>query len=133
MIELMSLLLNFVLASGLIYYGSRRRREAAEASSAEQGAKQTEFATYKQSVEFLSRQLSEAYSEIDKMQDIINAKRSEIIELIRRTKQLEVDLINQESSSRKLILRSCVREDCSDRQEYHQKVEKHQPQEECAA
>ena len=67
------------------------------------------------SVSFLQGQLSDAYAEIDKMQEIINAKRDEVIELIRRTKELEIALIEFESSAaidRKLI---CSRSGCPDR------------------
>lgn len=110
MIELISIVLNLVLGSSLIlFYSSNRRKQAAEASTAEVGARRGEFDINRQQIEFLSHQLNEAYAEIDKMQDIINEKRNEIIELIRITKRLEVELINGER------LR-CLRSVCAERE-----------------
>lgn len=115
MIELISILLNLVLGSSLIlFYSANRRKQAAEASSAEINVRQSEFEINRQQIEFLGHQLSEAYSEIDKMQDIINDKRNHIIELIRLTKQLEIDLINEANRRRR---QACAKIQCPQREE----------------
>lgn len=115
MIELISLILNLILGSSLIlFYSSNRRKQAAEAASAEIGVRQSEFEINRQQIEFLSHQLNEAYSEIDKMQDIINEKRNQIIELIRQTKSLEINLINKENMHKRY---ACIHEGCSDREQ----------------
>ncbi|MEG0656496.1 MAG: hypothetical protein RR465_05700, partial [Mucinivorans sp.] len=63
--ELVSLVLNLVLGGSLIgmllFYSSKRRREAAAAASAETGSRSDEFALHRQSIEFLSAQLQEAW------------------------------------------------------------------------
>lgn len=114
MIEIISIALNLILGSSLIlFYSSNRRKQAAEASSAEIGVRRGEFDINRQQIEFLGHQLSQAYSEIDKMQEIINEKRSQIIELIRQTKQLEVSLINEACIRRQ---QACLREGCTERE-----------------
>lgn len=114
MIEIISLLLNLVLGSTLIlFYSSNKRKQAAEASTAEIGVRQSEFDINRQQIEFLSHQLSEAYVEIDKMQDIINEKRCQIIELIRQAKQLEIDLITEENIRKR---QACFRNSCTERE-----------------
>lgn len=117
MIEIVSLILNLLLGSGLIlFYSQHKRKQAAEASSAELDVRRNEFDIHRQSVEFLSRQLSEAYTEIDRMQDIINDKRLQILDMLRRTNQLEIDLLNQETIRKKLKMSTCRRADCAERE-----------------
>lgn len=117
--ELLSLILNLALGGGvvgiLIFYGSKRRKEAAEASSAEIESKTDEFALHKQSIEFLSSQLNEAWSEVEKLQNIINTKRDEILSLMRQTKELEIELIEQISLRRRAELNACARVECIER------------------
>jgi len=114
--EIISLILNFILASGLfgtlIFYKSKRRKEAAEATGVEIENMHNEFGVHRQSVEFLSHQLAEAYGEIDKMQDIINRNREHILELIRQTKLLEINLINEEGKRRQAEIFACRRSSC---------------------
>lgn len=119
MFDIISLIINLLLGSGLIgtfiFYRSKRRVEAAQARSAELGVRRESAEFERSSVVFLQGQLSDAYVEIDKMQEIINAKREEIIELIRRTKDLEVALIEFESTAtldRKFV---CFLTNCSTR------------------
>lgn len=108
-----------MLSSGIIgvtlFYNSKRRSAAAQAMSAEIGSKSEEFALHRQSIEFLSSQLSEAWSEVEKLQNIINTKRDEILSLMRQTKELEVELIEQIGSRRLAELASCSRGECPDR------------------
>lgn len=117
--ELVSLVLNFILGSGLvgllIFYTSKRRKEAAEASSAEIETRSDEFNLHRQSIEFLSSQLSEAWGEVEKLQTIINAKRDELVALMRQTKELEFDLIEQISLRRRAELAACARSECPER------------------
>lgn len=104
-LELVSLVLNFLLSSGLIatllFYNSHRRKIAAEASNEELNVRKSALSIEHQSIEFLHNQLCDAYIEIDKMQDIINQKRDEIISLIRATKELEIALIETQQQLRK--------------------------------
>ena len=119
--EVISVILNFVLASGLcgtlIFYQSKRRKEAAEATGVEIVNMQAEFGIHRQSVEFLSRQLAEAYAEIDKMQEIINRNREHILELIRQAKMLEMNLINEEGRRRQAEILACRSTGCPQRKE----------------
>ena len=119
--EIVSLIFNFLLASGLfgtlIFYRAKRRKESAEAAGAEIVNMQAEFGIHRQSVEFLSQQLAEAYAEIDKMQGIINRNRDHILELIRQTKLLEIDLINEEGRRRQAEIIACRRTGCTQRKE----------------
>lgn len=117
----MSTILNFILASGLLgtllFYKSKRRTEQAQAQGAEIHNRQSEFELQRQAVEFLGSQLTEAYTEIDKMQEIISKKREEIIELIRQTKKLEIQLIQSQNTQRKAELNACYTGDCTLRKE----------------
>lgn len=117
--ELISLILNFVLGSGLItivvFYSSQKRKQAADASAAEVSVKRSKMELEHESIRFLQSQLNEAYTEIDKMQEIINRKRDEIIELIRQSKELEVNLINYQNRNRILQTLSCQAMECGSR------------------
>ncbi|MEG2761101.1 MAG: hypothetical protein RR921_07200 [Mucinivorans sp.] len=117
--ELISLIINLLLGGGmvgmLLFYSSKRRKEAAVASSAEIGSKSDEFTLHRQSIEFLSAQLQEAWSEVEKLQNIINSKRDEILSLMRQTKELEIDLIEEISSRRRSELSACSRTECTQR------------------
>lgn len=118
--ELLSLVLNFILGTGLLgtllFYGARRRKEQAEASGVELENQEQDFEIHRRSVEFLSAQLSQAYTEIDKMQSIINLKREEIVELMRMCKELEVDLIEHEAQMRIARMNICLTQSCSNRE-----------------
>lgn len=117
--ELFSLILNFLLGSGVIgvaiFYSSKRRKAAAEASCAELGAKEQEFSLQKDNIEFLSSQLQESWAEIEKLQSTLNSQRDQIVELISKIKQLEIELIENHSLCRRAELSSCKRLECPDR------------------
>ncbi len=117
--ELFSLILNFLLGSGvvgiLIFYSSKRRTASAEASSAESGAKGQELSIQRQNIEFLSSQLQEAWSEVEKFQTLLNTKRDQIVRLIAQTKQLEIELIESHSELRRAELSICQRVECPQR------------------
>lgn len=113
----LNLLLGSGLAGVLLFYRSKRRKESAEATHVEMGNRQVEFDIHRQSIEFLSGQLSEAYCEVSKLQDIVNDKRDDIIKLIRQTKQLEIDIIERENLIRRAALVACYRGDCNERKE----------------
>ncbi len=114
--ELLSIVLNFVLASGLagtlMFYRPRRRRESADADSAEIQNRNQEIVMQRDTVRFLGQQLQEAYAEVDKLQELVNRKRDEIIELIRRCKQLEIELIDGDTERRKAAHYACYDPDC---------------------
>lgn len=103
--ELISIILNFVLSSGLlatlIFYKIKRRAEIAEVVAKETGNRRNSISIEHQSIEFLKSQLSDAYNEIDKMQEIINNNREQILLLIRQTQELEINLIATQSAFRK--------------------------------
>lgn len=119
--EIISSVLNLLLGSGLagvlLFYRSKQRKESAEATQAEMGNRQVEFDIHRQSIEFLSGQLSEAYAEVSKLQDIVSDKRDDIIELIRQTKQLEIDIIERENLIRRAAIVACYKKDCGLRKE----------------
>lgn len=117
--ELLSLILNFVLSSGLvgllIFYTSKRRKAAAEASSAETEVKGQEFSIQKTNIEFLSSQLQEAWAEVEKMQQIINGKRDNILLLMTQTKQLEIELLEHKTARRRAEIYTCYKSECVQR------------------
>lgn len=118
--EIVSVILNFVLATGLmgtlIFYRSKARKESAEADRAELENRQTEFGLQRESVQFLGRQIQEAYAEVDKLQDIINRKRDQIIELISQCKRLEIDLIMADNRRCKAEMLACHNQNCAVRE-----------------
>lgn len=103
--EIVSIILNFILSSGLIatliFYNANKRKVNAEASCDELNVKQNELNIEHQTIQFLQSQLCDAYIEIDKMQQIINQKRDQIIQLIRQTKELEISLIETQQQLKK--------------------------------
>lgn len=117
--DIISVILNFLLATGLmgtlIFYRSKARKESAEADRAEIENRHSEFSLQRESVQFLGSQIQEAYAEVDKLQEIINRKRDQIIELISQCKQLEIDLIKTENSRRKAELFICTNMNCTSR------------------
>ncbi len=116
MIELISLILNLLLGgtliTTLIFYSSIKRKHRADAASVETALRAQQINLEQNSILFLQSQLSEAYTEIDKMQEIINRKRDEIIELIRRSKELEIEMIEHQSRMRLIQSNSCSVGDC---------------------
>lgn len=107
--ELISLILNFVLGSGvislLVFYRSKQRRERAETSVVELGA-------FKAQIDHLSKQLKESFSEIDLMQGIIDNKREKIIDLSRKLTDIELRAIAEEKRRRLLEPKICLEEGC---------------------
>ncbi len=103
--EIISLILNFILSSGLIatlvFYKVKRRSQIAEVVAKETGNRQDTISIEQQSVAFLKTQLSDAYREIDKMQEIINQNREQILLLIRQTQELEINLIAAEATHKR--------------------------------
>ncbi len=114
--EIVSLLLNFILGSGmlgvLVFYSSKRRKAQAEASSAEVDARGQELSIQRENIEFLASQLQEAWAEVEKLQTLLNSKRDQIVSLIAQTKKLEIELIECHSSMRRAELASCSRVEC---------------------
>ncbi len=117
--EIVSIILNFLLGSGiagmLIFHSSKRREAAAQASRAENGAREGEFGIQRENIEFLSARLSEAWGEVEKMQELLNCKRDEIVALIAQTKQLEIELICANAIRQKAEFKACHRSDCKER------------------
>lgn len=117
--EWLSLLLNLLLGGGmvgvLLFYGARRRKERAEAAKVEISSRGDEMEVHRQNIDFLSDQLHEAWAEVEKLQTIVNAKRDEILNLIRTTKELEIELIEQIALRRRVQLSACAKAECSDR------------------
>ncbi|MEG1665240.1 MAG: hypothetical protein RSC07_03775 [Mucinivorans sp.] len=119
--ETLSIILNFILGSGLLgtllFWRSRHRQEQAQAGSAEISNRQKEFELQSQALEFLQKQLSEAYTELDKMQQIINEKREQLRQIIQGAKQLEMDLLESQSKLQKSRVFSCSLMECAHRKE----------------
>ncbi len=118
-LEYISLVLNFVLGSGIVgvvvFYGSKRRKANAEASSAEGDVRGQEFSIQREQIEFLSGQLQEAWGEVEKMQGLINDKRTQIVDWISQTKHLEIELLEQQGRLRRAELSACHRVECLQR------------------
>lgn len=111
--EIISLTVNLILGSGIIgllfFYKSKQRKEAAAATIMELDATETQ-------INHLSKQLKEAYTELDHMQDIIDSKRHSIIELMRRVGELELKLLSEERSRQQAEYHRCLNSECTNRQ-----------------
>lgn len=119
--ETLSVILNFILGSGLIgtviFYSSSRRKANAEAETAEINSQKERTSAERENIAFLSSQLQEAWSEVEKMQNIINEKREQIISMMRQTKQLEIELIEQNAIAKRASLLSCANAQCASRKQ----------------
>ncbi|MFI3286973.1 MAG: hypothetical protein R3Y61_00690 [Rikenellaceae bacterium] len=117
--ELISLILNLVLSSGtigtIIFFTSQKRKANAEATSAEFSAKEQEFTIQKENIEFLSLRLQNSWAEVEKIQGLLNGSRNQIIELVAKTKKLEIELIESETKRKKAELLICQKGDCKER------------------
>lgn len=117
--ELISLILNFILSGStigmVIFYTSKKRKAAAEATEAELGTVGQEFNIQKQNIEFLSSQLQDAWKEVEKLQGLLNDSRNQIVELIAKTKQTEIELLEAQTKRRKAEVLACHNTDCAQR------------------
>ncbi len=117
--EIISLILNIVLSGStigtVIFFTSKRRKAAAEASCAEIGAKEQEFSLQKDNIEFLANQLQDAWAEVEKMQNLLNESRNQIVELITKTKKLEIEILESDNKRKKAELMTCRNENCNSR------------------
>lgn len=108
--ELITLILNFVLGSGLIgvllFYNSKRRKENASAAAMELDA------TAKQ-IDYLSRQLSDMFAENDRMQELLDRKKAELLELKRQFNELKLQLLDEEYRRKEAEYNMCTVKECS--------------------
>ncbi len=118
--EILDIILNNLVAltgvaSLLMFYKSKRRKSNAEADMVEINVQKGEFSTLKIEIEHLSGELKEAYSTIGQMQDIIDKKRSRIIEISRQLADMEIKLIDAELEKKRAERFKCQLYDCPDR------------------
>ncbi len=117
--EIVTLVLNFLLSGStigvVIFYNAKRRKASAEAASAEGEVREQEFSIQKENIEFLSQRLQEAWGEVQKLQDMLNEKRDEILTLISKTKKLEIQIIESSAQRKKAEINSCLKVDCKER------------------
>lgn len=111
--EIVSLIVNAGLITAIVgqfmFYKSQRRTKNAEAD-------QKEFNTMLLQINHFSQQLKEAYEEIDKMQEIIDRIRNDLVEKSKLLSEVRIQLVKTEE---KMILAEYSRCDvtnCTNRQ-----------------
>ena len=110
--EVINIIVNGVLASGLagmmLFYRSKRRKHNAEAEVGEFNAAVLQ-------INHFSRQLKEAYAEMDGMQDIIERKRGELLEMSRKLAEMRMQLVRAEERISMAEYNMCTVRECTKR------------------
>lgn len=110
--EHLSNILNIILASGivslLLFYRSKRRKHNAEADVSEFDAKVIE-------IKHFSEQLREAYTEIDRMQDIINSTRAHLMDISKALSECRLELIKEQERRAAAEYNLCSKSNCEQR------------------
>lgn len=119
--NILNILLNNIvaitgLATLLLFYSSKKRKSAAEAETLEIGAQMSEFSAMKSQIEHLSKELKDAYTTIEGMQDIIDKKRARILEVSRLVAQMQMKVIEAEYRQKRAEKFRCEVEECIHRQ-----------------
>ena len=118
--EIASLILNFILSSGLIgmliYYTPRKRKENAEARSAELQNMNTEGSVWETRIKFLSNQIETLQIQLDESRanqgnqyDLFSKKLGSVREYANK---LEIDLINERKKSEHYYSHTCKVDNC---------------------
>lgn len=111
-LETVNLIINGLLGSGMVsmmlFYRSKRRQHNAEAST-------SEFNALKLQINHFSQQLKEAYTEIDHMQEIIDRKRNELLDVSKKLSELRMQLIMAEERKAVAEYNMCDVPDCPNR------------------
>lgn len=115
--EIFKIILGFISGSGigvLLFYRIKRRKENADATVVEHNA-------YLTQITYLKTQLKESFTELDNMQDIIDKKRKQIIELTKRLGELEIKLVETEQNRQKIECNVCLNDRCKERMSLERK------------
>lgn len=110
---------DFVLGSGavglLFFYRAKRRRESADAVTAEARAASAELDVNKAQIEHLSRQLIDSFSENVKVQELVDKERSRIVELMRQLGEIEMKFLEEERRRKRAERDVCLVDNCASR------------------
>lgn len=107
--EIISLILNFVLSSGLagtfIFYRAKRKKENVSAST-------MEFDALVAQLRYLKEQIKENFTDMDAMQNLLDKKRALNLELSRRVGELELRLVEEQRLRKLAEYNICNDETC---------------------
>lgn len=111
-LEIISLVTNFVLGSGVIgtfiFYRSKRKKENVSAST-------MEFDALVAQLRYLKEQIKENFTDMDAMQDLLDKKRAANLELSRRVGELELRLVEEQRLRKLAEYNICTDEACTRR------------------
>lgn len=94
---------------------SSKRKSAAEASLQEAEANLKSLEADERLISYLKRELSDAYAQLDHVQELMDQKRLKLLELSRKVGELELRVIEEERLRKLAQYNECTR-DCADRQ-----------------
>lgn len=118
-VELISIVGNFILASGIIsmalFYRSKKRKARSEAEKSETDAKKDRFQLEKDQLQWYKDQLNEAYQKLDSMQDIIDKLREDILNLKKEINKYRLNIVNLQQELQILDYQKCINLECKDR------------------
>lgn len=118
-VELISIVGNFILASGIIsmamFYRSKKRKSSSEAEKSEIDAKKDRFELEKDQLQWHKQQLTEAYEKLNSMQNIIDKLREDILKLKKEINRYQLNIVNLQQEMQILDYQKCVNLDCKNR------------------
>lgn len=110
---------DLVLGSGIVgllfFYRAKRRRESADAVTAEARAASAELDVNKAQIEHLSRQLIDSFSENVKVQELVDKERARIVELMRQLGEIEMKFLEEERRRKRAERDVCLVDNCASR------------------
>lgn len=109
MVEILSLVLNALLGSGVVgmflFYRAKRKKENVSASS-------MEFEALVAQLRYLKEQIKENFADMDNMQNLLDKKRTLNIELSRKVGELELRLVEEQRLRKLAQYNVCTNETC---------------------
>lgn len=114
--EWLSLILNFILGSGLlgtlVFYVPKRRKEIAEAKSAELENMSKEGNVYEARVQFLLNQIDFTQSQVDEYIKQFDELQKKLVSIREHATNLEIDLVHEKMKSDHYHKHTCKVDDC---------------------
>lgn len=109
MVEILSLVLNALLGSGVVgmflFYRAKRKKENLSANT-------MEFEALVAQLRYLKEQIKENFADMDNMQNLLDKKRTLNIELSRKVGELELRLVEEQRLRKLAEYNICTNETC---------------------
>ena len=110
--ETARLIFDIIISSGLIgmlfLYRSKKKKAAAEAEDAE-------FDVTTKQIDYLSKQLADMFTENDKMQELLDQKKAELLDIKRQLNEMKLRLLEEEYRRKEAEYNMCTVEQCAKR------------------